>query len=75
MEHGSFCLMLIMSFHWEISISKNSESLIDVSKEVGLEITVGIVSQLKYLGMTVINPNLLQEEIKRRLNSANACQD
>jgi hypothetical protein len=31
------------------------------------------VSQLKYLGMTVINKNLIQEEIKRRLNSGNAC--
>jgi hypothetical protein len=28
---------------------------------------------LKYLGMTVTNQNLIQEEINRRLNSANAC--
>jgi hypothetical protein len=27
------------------------------------------VAQLKYLGMTVTNSNLLQEEIMRRLNS------
>jgi hypothetical protein len=31
------------------------------------------VSEFKYLGMTVINQNLIQEEIKRRLNSGNAC--
>jgi hypothetical protein len=31
------------------------------------------VSQLRYLGMTVTNRNLIQEEIKRRLNSGNAC--
>jgi hypothetical protein len=31
------------------------------------------VSQFKYLGMTVTNQNLIQEEIKRRLNSANTC--
>jgi hypothetical protein len=31
------------------------------------------VSQFKYLGMTVTNQNLIQEEIKRRLNSCNAC--
>jgi hypothetical protein len=31
------------------------------------------VSQLKYLGATVTNQNLIQEEIKRRLNSGNAC--
>jgi hypothetical protein len=31
------------------------------------------VSQFKYLETTVTNQNLIQEEIKRRLNSGNAC--
>jgi hypothetical protein len=31
------------------------------------------LSQFKYLGTTVTNQNLIQEEIKRRLNSGNAC--
>jgi hypothetical protein len=31
------------------------------------------VSQFTYLGMTVINQNLIQEEIKRRLDFGNAC--
>jgi hypothetical protein len=31
------------------------------------------VSQFKYLGTTVTNQNLISEEIKRRLNSSNAC--
>jgi hypothetical protein len=31
------------------------------------------VSQFKYLGMAVTNQNLIQEEIKRRPNSGNAC--
>jgi hypothetical protein len=31
------------------------------------------VPHFKYLGMTVTNQNLIQEEIKRRLNSDNAC--
>jgi hypothetical protein len=33
----------------------------------------GNVSQFRYLGMTVTNQNLIQEEIKRRVNSGNAC--
>jgi hypothetical protein len=83
------------------TIKKNSETLIDASKEVGLEINAEKtkymllsrhqnvdrnqdikianrsfenVSQLKYLGTTVTNQNLMiQEEIKIRLNSGNAC--
>jgi hypothetical protein len=31
------------------------------------------VEQFRYLGTTVTNQNLVQEEIKRRLNSGNAC--
>jgi hypothetical protein len=31
------------------------------------------VSQFKYLGTAVTNQNLIEEEIKRRLNSGNAC--
>jgi hypothetical protein len=33
------------------------------------------VAQFKYLGTTITNENLIQEEIKRRLNSGNAVQN
>jgi hypothetical protein len=82
------------------TIKKNMETLIDASKEVGLEINVEKtkymllsrhqnvgqnreikianksfenVTRFKYLGTTVTNQDLIQEEIKRRLNSGNAC--
>jgi hypothetical protein len=82
------------------TINKNTETLIDASKEVGLETNLEKtkhmllsryqnadqnsdtkiahrlfenVSQFKYLGTTVTNQNLNQEEIKKRLNSGNAC--
>jgi hypothetical protein len=32
------------------------------------------LEQFKYLGMAVTNQNLIQEKIKRRLNSSNACR-
>jgi hypothetical protein len=78
------------------TIKKNTETLIDASKEVGLDVStektkymllsryhnpgqnhnIAIadrafqnVAQFKYVGMTVTNQNLIQEEIKRRLNS------
>jgi hypothetical protein len=82
------------------TVKKNIETLIDASKEVGLEISVEKtkymllschqnanqnrdikianiffenVSLFKYVGTTVTNQNLIQEEIKRRLNSGNVC--
>jgi hypothetical protein len=82
------------------TINKNTQTLNDASKEVGVEVNVEKtkymlasrdqnagqnreikignrsfenVSEFKYLETTVTNQNLIQEEIKRRLNSGNAC--
>jgi hypothetical protein len=82
------------------SIKRNTETLIDASEEVSLEINVENtkhmlltrqqnvgqnwdmkianrsfenVSQFKYLGTTVTNQNLIQEEFERRLNSGSTC--
>jgi hypothetical protein len=51
---------------------------LDQNAEQNREIKLGNrsfenVSQFKYLGTTVTNQNSIQEEIKRRLNSGNAC--
>jgi ribosomal protein S2 len=82
------------------AIKKNMETLIDATKEVGLEVNTEKtkymllshhqnagqsydikianrcfenVAKFRYLGTTITNRNLIQEEIKRRLNSGNAC--
>jgi ribosomal protein S2 len=82
------------------TIKKNTQTLVDASKKVGLEVNTeksnyillshrqnvgqnyGIkignmcfekTAQFRYLGTTITNQNLIQEEIKRRLNWGNAC--
>jgi hypothetical protein len=84
------------------TIEKNTQTLIDASKEVSLEVKVEKseysymllsrqqnggqnhdikiadrrfknVTPFRYLGTTITNQNLINEEINRRLNSGNAC--
>jgi hypothetical protein len=60
------------------TIKKNTETLIDSRKEVGLDVKIGsrcfeYVAQFRYFRRTITNQHLIQEEIKRRLNSDNAC--
>jgi hypothetical protein len=50
--------------------------LLNAGKIYGMKITNKCfenVAQFRYLGMTIRNQNLIQEEIKRILNSGNAC--
>jgi hypothetical protein len=83
------------------AIKKNVVTLIDASKEVGLEVNTEKtkymllsrhqnagqsqdikiankcfenVAKFRYLETTITNQNLIQEEIKRRLNSGNASE-
>jgi hypothetical protein len=64
----------------EINIEKTKYILLFRQQNVGQNMDMKIanrsfenVSQLKYLGTAVTNQKLIQEEIKRRLNSGNAC--
>jgi hypothetical protein len=82
------------------TIKKNTEALLDASKEVDLEVnpektmymlmsrsqktgqkhsmkianrSFEVVAKCKYLGTTPTDQNCMNEEIKSRLNSGNAC--
>jgi hypothetical protein len=82
------------------TIKENSETLLEATRDTGLEINVEKtkymimsrhpnsgqnqnirianesfekVAKFKYLGKTLINQNDIHDEIKRRLNSGNAC--
>jgi alpha-D-ribose 1-methylphosphonate 5-triphosphate synthase subunit PhnL len=64
----------------EVNVEKTKYMLVSHHQNVGqnqdIQIatrTFGHVSQFKYLGTTVTSQNLIQEEIKRRMNSGNAC--
>jgi hypothetical protein len=64
----------------EVNVEKTKYMLVSRDPNAGQnwEIKIGNrsfenVSQFKYLGTTVTIENLIQEEIKRRLNSGNAC--
>jgi hypothetical protein len=63
-----------------INIEKTKHMLLSLHQNVGQNRDIKVanrsfenVSQFRYLGTTVTNQNLIQEEIKRRLHSGNAC--
>jgi hypothetical protein len=63
----------------EINVEKTKYMLLSRNQNVGQNRDIKIanrsfknVSQFKYLGTTVTNENLIQEEIKRSMNSGNA---
>jgi hypothetical protein len=53
-----------------LSLLQNAEQIHDIKVA---NICFENVAQFRYLGMSITNQNLIQEEIKRRLNSDNAC--
>jgi hypothetical protein len=60
----------------EVDLGINVESHQNVDTNRNMKIanrSFDNVSQFRYLGTTVTNEYLIQEEIKRRLNSGNAC--
>jgi hypothetical protein len=64
----------------EINVEKTKYMLLSHHQNVGQNRDINIanrlfenLSQFKYLGMTVSNKNLIQEEINRILNSGNSC--
>jgi hypothetical protein len=64
----------------EINVEKTKFKLLSHQQNVGQNRDMKIanrsfenVPQYKYLGTTVTNQNLIQDKIKRRLNSGNAC--
>jgi hypothetical protein len=64
----------------EINVEKSKYMLLSRQQNVGQSRDIkianrsfGNVSQFKYLGTTVTNQNLIEDEIKRRLNSGDAC--
>jgi hypothetical protein len=64
----------------EINVEKTKYMLLSRHQNVGQNWDINIanrsfenVSEFKYLGTTITNQNLIQEEIKRRLNSGNTC--
>jgi hypothetical protein len=72
--------MLVRRFVLEMNVEKSKYMLLSRNQNVGRNRDINIanrsfenVSQFKYLGTTVTNQNLIQEEIKRRLNCGNAC--
>jgi hypothetical protein len=63
----------------QVNIEKTKYMLVSNQQNAGLNWDIRIanisfenVSQFRYLGMTVTNQNLLQEEIKENLNCGNA---
>jgi hypothetical protein len=64
----------------EVNVEKAKYMLVSRDQNAGQnrDMTIGsrlceIVSQLKYLGITVTNQNLIQEEDRRGLNCGNGC--
>jgi ribosomal protein S2 len=64
----------------EVNAEKTKNSLLSHHRNAGQNHDIKIgkrcfenVAKCRYLGTTITNQNLIQEEIKERLNTSNAC--
>jgi hypothetical protein len=64
----------------EINTKKTKYMLLSSNQNAGQSYDINIantcfenVSKFRYLGTTITNQNLIQEDMKKRLNSGNAC--
>jgi hypothetical protein len=71
---------VIKKIEQEVNIEETNYLVVSHKKNAGQNRDIKItnkssenVSQFKYLGTTVTNQNLIQEEMKRSLNSGNTC--
>jgi hypothetical protein len=67
-----FIALLATEVHYLSAMSRHQNTGLNHNIKIG-NISFENVSQFKYLGTTVTDQNLIQEEIKMRLTSGNAC--
>jgi hypothetical protein len=78
LKQGDVLSALFLNFALEHGIRKVQEIQVEFKLNGTHQLLVyaddvNLLGKLRYLGITITNQNLIQKEIKRRLNSGNAC--